>query len=222
MRILHSAVMTMSCVAVILATTSFAQAQRFGGFGGQTYSRFQLASLPEVQSQLKLTDEQKSAAKDAVTTMQEEQQSIMQNANGDFQGAQAKLAEFRTKLDGELIAKLDDAQKSRLTQIYVQAAGANALFDADVQKALDINDEQKEKLQKARDENRTAMMEAFQGFQDMSQEERIEAQAKLREDANANLLAAITEEQSKKLEELKGEKIELDLSPLRPRGFGNR
>ncbi len=207
-------------LAVVLITPQIASAQRGGGFGGQALARFQLASLPEVQSELKLTDELKSLAKTSVEDYREEVQAIMQDSQGDFQGAQSKITDVRKKLESEFTAKLDDAQKSRLTGLFVQAAGPNAVFDEEVMKVLEISDEQKDKLEKVREENRSAMMAAFQDFQSMSQDERREAQGKLRDEANERILSALTDDQKKKLEEVKGAELAMDTSSLRPRGPG--
>ena len=55
-----------------------------GGFGGgqQTRARFELATLPEVQADLKLNDEQKKLATDQLATQREKRASLAPAGGG--------------------------------------------------------------------------------------------------------------------------------------------
>ena len=191
-----------------------------GGFGGgqQTRARFELATLPEVQADLKLNDEQKKLATDQLAKQREKRASLMPAGGGGGGGAamQAMMTEM-TKLNADLdatfVGKLDDAQKSRMHGLIAQVNGASSLLDSDIAKAIEVTEEQTGKLKSAVEASRTARREAMQG---VSQEDRPAAMAKLAESESKALLALLTEAQAKKFESLKGTALKIDQAPLRP------
>ena len=217
------------CGLIVCATTAgVTHAQRGGGggrggLGGQqTRTRFELATLPEVQADLKLNDEQKTLAADQLAKQREKRAALAPAGGGGggggagFAAMQAEITKMNTELDAAFVAKLDDAQKSRMHGLIAQVNGAAALLDPDIAKALDVNEEQLGKLKSANDANRTARREAMQGFQDMSPEQRTEAIAKLTASESKSLMGLMTEAQVKKLEALKGAALTIDQTPLRP------
>ncbi len=198
-----------------------------GGFGGQqTRTRFELATLPEVQADLKLNEEQKKLAADQLGKQREKRAALVPaggaggggggGGGAGFAAMQAEITKINTELEAAFVAKLDDAQKSRMHGLIVQVNGAAALLDPDIAKALDVNEEQLGKLKSANDANRTARREAMAGFQDMSPEQRTEAMAKLTATESKSLMGLLTEAQVKKLETLKGAALTIDQTPLRP------
>jgi hypothetical protein len=222
MKLSKICLLSLSLVGLAVATTNEAFAQRGGGMpmGPQSYTRFQLATLSEVQSDLGLSDDQKSAASNLTAKMLEEQQASMQGGGGggDRQAAMAKMNEMRQKMDSEFAAKLDDKQKVRITGIMVQVVGASALMDTELQSMLGVTEDQKKGFADAQRKSREASRESMQGLRDMSPEERTEMMAKMRAESDKALLAVLTEEQKAKLEEIKGSELKVDLAPLRGRG----
>lgn len=202
------------CLVSMLSSVSLAQRGGFGGRGAQTRARYELATLPEVQAELKLTDEQKKLAADLLAKQREKRQSFGQG--GDFQAMRTEMAKMNTEFDAEFTGKLDDTQKARMHGLIAQVNGAAALLDAAISKALQINDEQTKKLKAVNEANMAARREAMSGLQDSTPEQRQEAMTKLAEKENKSLLAEITEDQKKKFEELKGAALTIDQSPLRP------
>ena len=180
--------------------------------------------MPEVQADLKLNDEQKKLAADQLAKQREKRASLATagGAGGGGGGAagfaamQAEITKMNTELDAAFVAKLDDAQKSRLHGLIIQVNGAAALLDPDIAKALDVNEEQLGKLKSANDANRTARRDAMAGLQDMSPEQRTEAMAKLTATESKSLMGLLTEAQVKKLEAIKGAALTIDQTPLRP------
>lgn len=181
-----------------------------GGFGGPPSSAL-LLGLKEVQEALKLTDDQKSK----LGTIRDELQDAFRKARQD--GGSEKMQELMTSISSKVNEVLDEAQQKRLMGIMVQVNGANATLDPAVAKELNITDDQKKQLDEARQKNRDSMREAFEGAgdRDSSREETRAKFDKLREDANKKLLAVLTSEQQTKLESLKGEKVDIDMSALR-------
>ena len=207
-------------ITLALSLTQFAAAQRGRGFFGGA-SRVQLASLEKVQGELKLTDGQKQLAADINQKLSEDRRELFQGGGGDFAAMREKMEKMNAEANAKLVAELDDKQNQRLTEIYVQIAGANALLDPDVGKSLQVSEQQHNDLVAARDENTRAMRGAFQDFQNMSDEERREAGDKLRREGDERLLAVLSDAQKEQFGKLKGEEIELDLSQLF-RGRGGR
>jgi hypothetical protein len=195
------------------------------GRGQQTRTRFELATLPEVQSELKLTEEQKKLASEQLAKLREKQAAMAPAGGGGgggagggaaMQAARAEMQKMGAELDATFSAKLDDAQKTRMHGLIAQVNGAAALMDTAIAKALEITDEQSAKLKAANEANQAARREAMAGAQNMSQEERAEAMAKMATEQTKALMAVLTESQTKKLETLKGAALTIDMAPLRP------
>jgi Spy/CpxP family protein refolding chaperone len=219
-------VWTIAALALVVATAQVAEAQREGGrrggrgFGGRggmfgPISAVQLvAEAEEVQAALNLTDEQKTKVEEINDQLREDRRDLF-SQGGDFREDMQKLnAEASTKLT----EVLDENQQKRLMGIQIQVNGAESLFDAAIAKELSVTDEQKEKLEGIRDENRQAMMDAREEFQDLSREEVREKAQEMRAEADKKLLAALDSDQQSKYEALKGDPVEVDRSQFR--GFG--
>ncbi len=204
----------------VSAMPLFAQGRGGGGMGRGMggFSRAQLASLKEVQAELKLTDDQKKLATEVVTKLAADRAEARQSAGNDFAAMQEKNAKLTAEADAKIAEKLDDAQKKRLMEIFVQKnPAANALADAEVQKALGLNEESVKKIAEARTANREAMMAAMQELgQDATREERTAKMETLNKTANEKLFSAISADQKAAFEKLGGAKLEVDTTPLQP------
>jgi len=125
-------------------------------------------------------------------------------------------AAARAKKEKEEIAKiLKPDQLKRLTEIYVQQQGVNALNDEDVAKELLITDDQKAKLTKVREEQGTAMRELFGAGAGGDREAARTKMADLRKQNEEKTLAVLTDAQKKNFEELKGKKFDMPENPGR-------
>lgn len=209
-------------VATLLSLAGFAdlaQAQmRRSPFGA---SRVSLGTLEPVRDAVKLNDEQQKLADELHDQLMEDRRDVFQNGGGDFEAMRMELEELDAEATKTFTEKLDEAQNTRLTEIFVQANGPNALADEAVIEALKITEDQKGELDGIREENRQSFFDMFQDFQDMSDDERREAMTKLQQEADDRLLAGLTEEQKGAFEKLSGEEVDFDLSQLRS-GFGGR
>ncbi len=214
----------LSCISSVdVACAQGGGGGRGPGRGQQTRTRFELATLPEVQSELKLTEEQKKLASEQLAKLREKQAAMAPAGGGGgggggaaMQAARAEMQKMGAELDATFSAKLDDAQKTRMHGLIAQVNGAAALMDTAIAKALEITDEQTAKLKAANEANQAARREAMAGAQNMSQEERAEAMAKMATEQTKALMAVLTESQTKKLETLKGAALTIDMAPLRP------
>lgn len=193
------------------------------GFGGAGYSRTQLVTLNEVQAELKLNDEQKKLATETLEKLNSDRAALRQSSGGDFNATREQSAKLAAEADAKIAAKLDDAQKKRLMEIFVQQNKTGALADAEVQKALGLDEEAVKKLAEARTANQQAMMAAFQELgQDATPEQRQEKMATVRKTADEKLFSAISADQKAAFEKLGGTELKIDLTPLQPQRRGGR
>jgi Spy/CpxP family protein refolding chaperone len=191
-------------------------AQRGGGRGrrGFTVSRVDLSSLPEVQANLMLTAEQKTKASEIAEALSSARREAFQQGGGggDFTARMEQLNKLNAEHTEKLVAALDEKQRTRLDELFVQVNGAVALTDQNIAKSLALTDEQTQKVSDVIAESRQAMRDAFQN--QAGPEER----QKLFEERNEKLLAVLTDEQKQNFEKMKGDALDIDLSQLRRRG----
>jgi hypothetical protein len=206
-------------VAIVLATfTQSAHAQRAGFIRlFRPYHQVVLAQLDEVEAELKLTDEQQTKAVELNDTLNEERGALFQEAAGDFDSIREDMATLNEEIAAEFNEALDETQKKRLQEIFVQANGAAALFDEKVAAALELTEAQVEQLY----ENRSASRGDFQGidWQSLSEEEVDAKVDELIAGQDEKYAAVLTGEQPAEFEKLQGEKIEIDLGNM-PNPFG--
>jgi hypothetical protein len=210
-------------VGLAVVWSQFASAQegarRRAPFGA---ARAQLATLTEVQADLKLTDAQRKSATEINDKLTEDRRNLFQGGGGgDFSAMIEKLQKLSDEASDKFVVTLDDGQRKRLTEIFVQANGARALNDSEIAESLKATDEQSKKLAEARQENSEAIRDAFQDLQGASPEGRRETFAKLREEGDGKLLAVLTADQRDKFGKMTGEEIEIDYAPLFPGRGGN-
>jgi Spy/CpxP family protein refolding chaperone len=179
-----------------------------GGFGGG--GLIGLIARDEVQQELQLVDEQKDKVRgitDEMRTKAREQMqgmfSQMQNLSDDER--RAKFGEIRTKIEAlsadtekQLDKVLLPHQMERLKQIdlqsKLQSRGASALTSTDVAKALNLTDEQRDKLEK-----RAAEV----------QEELQTKIKQLQADARKKMLDVLTPDQQAQLDKMMGQQFDL-------------
>lgn len=200
---------------VLLGTISHSHAQQRGNprlFG--ILPAVTLAQLEEVQAAMKLNDDQKKAVKDLQHKLDKDRRELFQDASGDFDKFGKGIAKLYVGSFKELNSTLEKPQVSRIREIYMQVNEAMVLTDEPMQAMLKISKKQKTKLQDVIRKSREEMFASFQDFQDMSQEERIEAGNKLVEIRDKNLLAVLNSEQKAAFAKAKGKEIKIDLTKL--------
>jgi predicted nucleic acid-binding Zn-ribbon protein len=193
----------MLTLCLALGLTSFAWGQ--GQFQPSVLGP--VLSNPEVQKELKLSEEQIGKLKDALNK-------VIEKYKDDFAKLQKMSPEEQQKKMRSLIDDshkamagiLEAKQMKRLKQIEWQIAGVNALQDPDLQKELKLSDEQKKKLDGLFTDANKKVQQLLQTRE--TSREKYEAVVKeLEEKANGLL----NEEQQKNLKESKGPKF--DFSP---------
>ena len=224
-------------VLALVATISYAQPPGGGGgpggpggFGGMRMPASMLLTIPEVQKELNITDEQKTKLEELRTEVQKDFQSAM--GGFDFQSLRdmtqeerdKKLAELRTKgeglskqVDAKVEKVLDEPQMKRLKQLQLQREGTAALSRPEIAAKLALTDDQKAKIKKIQDDARAKARAAFSP--DASPEERQAAFAKMQESrakALKDTLAVLNDDQLLDWTQLTGKEFKFPQG----RGFG--
>jgi hypothetical protein len=200
-----------------------------GGGGGGVMSMFSLLRIEKVQGEVKITDEEKAALEKAGEKIRE--MTAPAGGGGGFQNFRDMSEEERAKMMEEMQARMKKASEaareeieailppeklSRLLGIFIQNTQSmqQVLTNPLVVDELELTDEQKEKVTKTgtelMEEMRSAMSELFGG----GGGDRTAIQAKMddfRKKGDEKYKSILTDDQKKKLEELKG--AEFKLSP---------
>jgi len=211
--------LTFGALALLAAPASAQQGRGGFGFGGGSM----ILLAPNVQKDLKLSDEQ-------VGKIQDTLQEVREKHADDFAGLrdlspeerQEKMSALNKTIGGELkkALALSPEQSKRFDQISLQSRGIMAFSDPAVAGKLKLTDEQKSKVREIAEASR-GQRGAFN--KDASQEEREAARKKFAETSKENMskvLATMSDDQKKAWKELTGEPIEIQM-PRMPRRPGN-
>lgn len=239
-------------VAGLIAAFGASLAQPGGGRGMAAMmqpSYTFLAMQPDVQKDLKLTDQQKTdlAANQAKLVEKYPMLRMMmggarpqgqggQAGQGGQQGGQrgqgggfgqfdpSQLQEMMKEAEKAITDVLTDAQEARVFEIGVQNDGGRALFREDVQKKLDVKAAQKIKLQELQTGMQSATMELFQRMRDqeITREEMQAAMAKNNEILSTEAVKILTADQAAAFEKMKGAKFEGKIQQMGMGGRGGR
>ena len=170
------------------------------------------AQLDEVQQELKLNDEQKQKVVELNEQLREDIQTVFQDAGGD----RAKMREGIAKLYGKVTEKLDkeleETQRKRSHELYIQLNGPIALQGDVVAEPLKLTNNQKEDIRQALDDSRAEFRSA--GLGEMEEGEAAKKIDELLKTRDAKLLAILTDEQRAEFDKMKGKELKVDLSKL--------
>jgi len=211
------AVVAAVAVVALAAQTAVAQNEkggqrgrggRPGGPGGPP-SMARLATIEKVQDALKLSDEQKTK----IEKINGESRKAMRDALDGGRPDPEKMKKMRDAETDKLKEVLNADQQKRLMGIFIQVMGASAVMDPAVGKEIDLTDEQKDKLHEA-------MGPPPEGREGRDAKGGGESFRDRRAKMEKEVMAVLTSEQKKKLDSLKGEKVDIDMSALRGQGGG--
>jgi Spy/CpxP family protein refolding chaperone len=221
-----------AALAIVTVMAQLAEAQREGGRrgrGGRGFGRMipsvqLVAESDNVQVALNVTPEQKEKIETINRELRDSRREVYDRAEGDFRAAQGEMEKLNQDASAKLADVLEEDQQKRLLGISIQVNGAAALNEPAVAKELNVTDEQKAKLAEVRESNMRAMGESFRDLRDqeLSREEMGAKLQELQKESDKKLLAVLTSDQQAKLEELKGEPVEVDMSQFRGGFRGGR
>jgi len=176
--------------------------------------------MPEVQTELKLTDDQKTKLTGALDKLREQRQ----NSGQDFQSLsqeerQKLMAQRRAEDDKALADVLNADQMKRDHQLQLQQQGLSSVAqDKALGDELKLTDEQRTKIQAIVDDQRNAMRELFQGGGGGGDRQAMmQKMQELRKQTDEKIAAVLTDDQKSKWKEMTGAPFTFPA----PR-FGNR
>lgn len=222
-----SVLMIAMTLAAAFATTAVAQAAE-GSRRGPSQIRSSLIGLlriEQVQKELKLSDEQLGKVREvgeALGTEMREQYAAAREMQGREQ-QRAKMNELHDQFDSKAREELRDIltreQMMRLYQIRMQVRSViDSLDNRYVAGRLKLTDEQKAKVAEVGKEVQAKMSGLYGKMRDASQEQRsglFQQFRSIRSAGDEKALGILTDEQKKAFEEMKGEKIELEIGRSR-------
>ncbi len=230
--------LALAVIAVVaLAGSAFGQGGKPGGRGPMGFGGGMMQSpaaawgmllrSEKVQKELELVDDQKAKLKEVadkyIAKLREAMPRRQEGEELSREQREARFAEMRKKMEAmaeENKKAIEEVllphQIERLKQIALQLRGTQALNDKDVQEALGLTGDQKEKIKQVGEEMAKKRGELFGGGGGQGMREKFEA---LRKETDQKLMEVLTAEQKEKFEKLKGSKFEVDFRELMG-GFG--
>ncbi len=231
-------VVLLACSVVVAQEPGKGSPRPRGMFGGGAFGFSpammwgRLLTLEAVQKELELVSEQKEKLKD-----------VAEKAGAKARESFAAMGKLRDASEEERKAKFEEMgntmraqaeqtkkqieeillphQVERLKQITLQIRGLGALEDKEVQDALGITEQQKEKMKSLGE----SAIEKFRGMMGRGGDEnerkaRREKMESARKELEGQILDILTPEQKEKFDKMKGAKIDIDMSQLMPRRPG--
>ena len=185
-------------------------------------NEFSLIDEPAIQKELSLTDEQKAKVKVLCTAFQEAARPNFPGGRPMFGSEETQKAiaeagvkgeQFSKDKKPELLAILTAEQKTRLSEIVMQAQGFATYLRPEVQEQLGFTAEQTEKLKALENESSTKLREQprpARGDREAMEKARKEREAVIRERTEA-VEKLLTPAQKEKLQALKGKEFDFTL-----------
>lgn len=228
------------CLVAMLAVASDAWAQggRGGGMmgGGMFRSKVMLLGMEAVQDELKLSDDQIDELQGVLESVRPQRggRGGDGGAGGGGQGGQGGQGGGgrggRGGVDPEVLKEaetkamkiLEDDQKERLLGIYCWVAGARAILDAEVAKAIDLSDKVRDEAQEMFDSADQDLREKMTEMRESGDMEGMrELMTQMRQETDKEVMGLLSKEQVEKLDEIKGDKFEMPQMGRRGGGGGN-
>lgn len=190
-----------------LALGAFAQ-RGGGGMRGGFMNKYMLLNMKDVQTDMKLSDDQVAKLKTLSDQQREDMRSAMENARAS--GDMSSMGEARKKINDEYKPKYDAVlnaeQMTRLDQLFLQFRKGQALSDADLQQKLGMTEDQKgqvETLFKQQQDANRALFEKVRN-QEMTQDDAFAAFRKNNDILSDQLMKILTPDQQAKLTAMEG------------------
>ena len=165
-----------------------------------------LATFQEVQKELNLTSDDSEKIDDTLVNLGQDVGQAFQSANNDFGQLTLDITKLNVKYDGDYLKTLKPEQATRLKELFVQFSGAAVIVREDFAKDIALTDDQKAKAKQLQLDEGKKVGDLFQAGEDPT--EMGPAMKKLQDQFKLDLAALLTDDQKKKLEDMKGAKFE--------------
>lgn len=183
--------------AAVIAGSALAQAP-FGLFGGRMF----LLRRPDVQMELKVTDDQKKQLMEAGEKFRASGQELREKLQNASMEERMKLLAERTAEETRVLGGiLNKDQQTRLRQLVLQQQGLTAAAQPDVADELKLTDDQKTKVREIVAGHLRSVRELFQGGANADAREKFLA---LTRETSGKVEAILTGEQKTRWKEMQG------------------
>ena len=211
--------------AVAVACALMAQGRGQGrGFMRGGGSPVQLLNRTDVQTDLKLSDDQKTKITALNDQMRQDMQNAFQNAqaSGDQGSTRTAMQQIGDKYRPQFEAILSADQNKRLLGIYVQMNGNRSVSDPGVAKAIGLSDDQKAKIKDLQDKQNQANQDLFQKMRDgeLDRQGLQDAMKKNNDTLDTAIGGILTDSQKSQLKALEGPKFTATDTGRGGGGFG--
>jgi Spy/CpxP family protein refolding chaperone len=195
-------------LALSMMVGGTAMAQR--GFGRGMGGGAQLLRRPEVQAELKLTDDQKTKVTEMLQKLRESQQARFQDLrDASPEERQKVMADMQAEQMKQVNAILNTDQQKRFKEISLQQQGYSALAQPAVADELKLTDDQKSKLKDILQKQQESMREIFQsaGGDRAAAQEKMQT---LRKETDDKIAALLTDDQKNNWKAMLGGPFKLE------------
>jgi len=221
MRVFGKMVLTMGVVALLTAPAMAQQGkgQGRGGFGGGMGGGAAFLMAPNVQKDLKLTDNQIGKVQETLRDIREkhaDDYAALRDASPEERQAKMRTLNETVSEEVKKALALTSEQSTRYDQISLQTRGFQAFADPTVASRLKLTDDQKSQIREIAESSRGAFAGGFN--KDASEEERAAAREKMASTQRSNMAkvqALLTDDQKKSWKEMTGDPIQPEY-PRRP------
>lgn len=178
---------------------------------------------PQVQEELKLTEEQRQKIEQLGDSLREKLRGLGQELRQlTPEEREKRLQAVNEEVEKELAKVLRKQQLTRLKQIALQVEGLAALGRTEVAKQVGINEEQQRKIQEILREAAEKRRALFQQGPPADPQATFQEMRKIREWVDEQISKLLTEQQRKRWQKLIGEPFKFEFQPFGPRGRGQR
>jgi hypothetical protein len=206
----------------LLANPAFSQQPQRGQRGGGPGSVASLLQNESVQKELNIDKEQADKVKEAVQQVQDKHKDEFAKLRDLSQEERrAEGQKLNRAVSEETLKAVDPILKpdqvKRLKQIELQQLGSQAFTRPEVQTALRLKDDQKEKIKTLTETAATEMRELRQAGNPQGNRDKVAA---IRKETTEKIQAVLTDDQKKTWKEMTGEPFQI-ATPQRRRGGNN-
>lgn len=178
---------------------------------------------PQVQGELKLTEEQRSKVEQLGENLREKFRGLGQELRQlSPEEREKRLQAVNAEVEKELAKILKEQQLKRLKQIALQVEGLAALRRPEVAKQVGINEGQQKRIQEILREAAEKRRALFQQRPPSDPQATFQEMRKIRKWVDEQISKLLTKQQRKRWQKLIGEPFKFELQPLGPRGRGQR
>jgi hypothetical protein len=193
-------------IVLFVAARAHAQFDPLGMMRDMQYGPMVLLIRPEVQKELKLNRSQNDTLRKLQKEYMSETQKLLKNMQRDEPAKALEMSKqvdaLQTAYEKRALEPLSEEQRKRFSEIRIQALGAQAAFDPEIQTALAVTDSQKEKLTPLSREYNVSLLRMLQEARDPGKVKK--AREALSTEYKAKVAAILSAEQNTQLKAMEG------------------